>query len=115
MNIKERIKDLCRQKGITVNKLETELGFGTGYVSKLDKSTPNSKYIQKLADYFNVSVDYLMTGGKREVIIETAKLDDSISNASDRLKEYFAKLAKLPTEQQEHIISLIDMLNKNNK
>lgn len=115
MNIKERIKDLCRQKGITVNKLETELGFGTGYVSKLDKSTPNSKYIQKLADYFNVSVDYLMTGGKREVIIETAKLDDSISNASDRLKKYFAKLAELPTEQQEHIISLIDMLNKNNK
>lgn len=112
MNIKERIKDLCRQKGITVNKLETELGFGTGYVSKLDKSTPNAKKIQLIADYFDISVDYLMTGGKREIIIETAKLDDSISNASDRLKEYFAKLAKLPTEKQDFIMQSIDMLEE---
>ena len=40
-----------------MNQLEKELGFAVGYISKLDKSTPNSKYIQKIADYFNVSVD----------------------------------------------------------
>lgn len=41
MNLKERIKTLCKEKGITVNKLEKTLGFGTGYVAKLDNSTPN--------------------------------------------------------------------------
>ena len=45
-----------------MNQLETDLGFGKGYVSKLGKSTPNAIKIQQIADYFNVSVDYLMNG-----------------------------------------------------
>lgn len=62
MTLRERIKDMCKCKGISMNALEKELGFASGYISKLDKSTPNSKNIQKIADYFGVSVDYLMTG-----------------------------------------------------
>ena len=57
MTLKERIKQLCNNNRISMNQLEKELGFAVGYISKLDKSTPNSKYIQKIADYFNVSVD----------------------------------------------------------
>lgn len=115
MNIKERIKDLCKKKGITVNKLETELGFGTGYISKLDKSTPNAKKIQTIADYFNVSVDYLMNGKDLQFSIEMAEKDIALSNMSERMKDYALLLASMPKDQQEHIISLIDMLNKNNK
>ncbi len=62
MDIKSRIKELCRQKGISMNALESDLGFGKGYISKLGKSTPNVLKIQKIADYFDVTVDYLMTG-----------------------------------------------------
>lgn len=114
MTILERIKATAREKkNISITALEQVLGYSNGSLAKA-KNIPSSR-VMEIADYLGVSVDYLMTGGKREVIIETAKLDDSISNASDRLKKYFAKLAELPTEQQEHIISLIDMLNKNNK
>ena len=67
MNLKERIKTLCKEKGITVNKLEKTLGFGTGYVAKLDNSVPNTAKIQLIADFFNVSVDFLMTGEKPEI------------------------------------------------
>ena len=49
-----------------MNKLEKTLQFGTGYISKLDNSTPNTKKLQLIADYFNVSVDYLMTGKEKE-------------------------------------------------
>lgn len=115
MSTKDRIKDLCKQNGISVNKLEIELGFGTGYVSKLDKSTPNTKKIQKIADKFNVSVDYLITGKEAEFNIEMAQKDVALSNMSERLKDYALLLSQMPSEQQEHIISLIDMLNKNNK
>ncbi len=62
MTLRERIKELCKKNNISINKLETECGFAKGYVSKLNKSTPNSENIQKIAKYFNVSVDYLMTG-----------------------------------------------------
>lgn len=67
MNLKERIKTLCKENGITVNKLEKTLGFGTGYVAKLDNSTPNTAKIQLIADYFKVSVDYLMKGEKPDI------------------------------------------------
>lgn len=64
--MKERIKELCKLNGISMNKLEDILGFGKGYISKLNESTPNSAKIKKIADYFNVSVDYLLSGEEKE-------------------------------------------------
>ena len=60
--MKERIKELCKVRKISMNMLEQELGFGKGYLSKLGQSTPNTSKIKKIADYFGVTVDYLMTG-----------------------------------------------------
>lgn len=62
MTLKDRIQDSCKRAGISMNQLEETLGFGKGYISKLGKSTPNISKIQKIADYFNVSVDFLMNG-----------------------------------------------------
>lgn len=67
MNLKERIKTLCKENGITVNKLEKTLGFGTGYIAKLDSSVPNTAKIQLIADFFHVSLDFLMNGSKPEI------------------------------------------------
>lgn len=64
MDLKERIQELCKHNNVSMNKVESELDFGKGYISKLGKSTPNAIKLQKIADYFNVSVDYLMTGTK---------------------------------------------------
>lgn len=60
MSLKDTIKSLCKSNGISMNKLEGELGFAKGYISKLEKSTPNSAKLQKIADYFGVTLDYLM-------------------------------------------------------
>lgn len=65
-NMKNRIKELCAKTGVSMNKLETELGFGKGYISKLGSSSPNTTKLQKIADYFNVSLDYLMTGKEKD-------------------------------------------------
>lgn len=62
MDLKERIQELCKQSGISMNQLEQELNFGKGYISKLGKSVPNVNKIQLIANRFNVTVDYLMTG-----------------------------------------------------
>lgn len=45
-----------------MNKLEKELNFGKGYISKLGSSQPNVNKLQQIADYFSVSLDYLMSG-----------------------------------------------------
>lgn len=62
MTLKDRIKSLCKERGISMNKLEDELNFGKGYISKLGTSQPNVNKLQQIADYFNVSLDYLMSG-----------------------------------------------------
>lgn len=67
MTLREVIKDLCKCNNISVNKLESDLGFAKGYISKLDKSTPNSAKLQKIADYFNVTLDFLMSGKKSHI------------------------------------------------
>lgn len=57
------IKDLCDRKGIAVTVLEKELGFGRGSIGKIKNGgNPSAERLQKIADYFGVSVEYLMTG-----------------------------------------------------
>lgn len=65
MTIKERVKILCDSREISFNKLEDILGFGKGYISKLGNTEPNSKKLKQIADYFEVSTDFLLYGEKR--------------------------------------------------
>lgn len=60
--MKERIKELCNLKRVSMNTAEAEMGLAKGYLSKLGKSNPNAKTLQKMADYFNVSVRFILTG-----------------------------------------------------
>ena len=64
--MKDLIKQLCKSKGVSMNTAESEMGLAKGYISKLDKSNPNAKTLQKIAAYFGVSVEYLMSNGKDE-------------------------------------------------
>lgn len=66
MTVFERIEELRKSTGISQGKLEKELGFSNGSISKWKNSTPKSDRLQKLADYFGVSVEYLMTGKENE-------------------------------------------------
>ncbi|EDX42723.1 helix-turn-helix domain-containing protein [Limosilactobacillus reuteri] len=60
MNTYQIIKELANQHKISISELERKLNLSNGSISKWAKSKPNSKYIEKVADYFNVSTDYLL-------------------------------------------------------
>lgn len=60
MNPYEKIKELTKQNGISVRELEKRLGYSNGYFSKWKNVSPNSDGLAKVADYFGVSVDYLL-------------------------------------------------------
>lgn len=77
---------------------------------KHGKSTPKSDKLQRIADFLDVSIDYLVSGKEPEFSSKTAKIDAQLTNMSDELKEYALKLANLPVEKQKQIMSLIDML-----
>ena len=67
MDIVLRIKLLCEQKNITVTELERIVGIGRSTIRNWDKSSPTAEKLQKVADYFHVSVDYLLGREQKQV------------------------------------------------
>ena len=60
MTILDRIRSLANDRKVTLAELERNLDFSNGSLRKWGTSTPSGDKIEKVADYFNVSVDYLL-------------------------------------------------------
>lgn len=83
----QRIKELCNRKGISISKLESDLGFGNSSIKKWNTGTsPSVDKISKIAEYFNVSIDYLL--GRSEISDSASEIltDDIISLQRARQK-----------------------------
>ncbi|BDQ61069.1 transcriptional regulator [Enterococcus faecalis] len=60
MGLVQRIKLLSDEKKMSFAELERKLGFANSSIRKWDERTPGIDKIQKVADYFDVSTDYLL-------------------------------------------------------
>ena len=61
----ERLNLLCKEKGISISKMIKDLGMANGNVTNWNKgAVPKGETLNKIADYFTVSTDYLL--GKTE-------------------------------------------------
>lgn len=90
MNTVQRIRNLCSNQGITVAELERRIGLSNGQISKWNKQKPGVDKVSKVADYFNVSIDYLL--GRNE--------DDF--SGEERSKEFrsLQRLARNMTDEE---------------
>jgi len=66
----EKIQKLCEGNNITIAALERTLGLGNGTIKKWGKTAPSGDRLAKVADYFNVTTDYLLG---RELSAKDAK------------------------------------------
>ena len=62
MALLDNIKLLCKEKGVSQRKMEQDIGISNGASSKWVTSSPSGDVLQKLSSYFNVSINYLVTG-----------------------------------------------------
>lgn len=92
-----KISDLCNDKGITIWKLEKVLGLGNATIRKWETAMPSVDKVQKVADYFGVSIDYLLD---RKSKIELSADSKIIAISFD----------SLPPEKQELVKRYIEML-----
>lgn len=62
LQITERIKLLCKQNNISISTLLIDCKLSKSFIYDIEKRdvSPSSDKIVKIADYFNVSVDYLL-------------------------------------------------------
>ncbi|RSI51538.1 helix-turn-helix domain-containing protein [Streptococcus sanguinis] len=56
----DRIKELAKRRGLSINLLEEKLGYSKNTIYNLKNSKPSTERISEIADYFNVSTDYLL-------------------------------------------------------
>lgn len=56
----EKIKKLAEKEGISISELESSCNIGNGTISKWNNSSPTVANLKKVADYFGVSIEYLI-------------------------------------------------------
>lgn len=58
MSLLKKVETLCESQGISINRLEQVLGFSQGSIRKMDKSSPKADRLYKIAQYFQVPMEY---------------------------------------------------------
>ena len=62
MSIISRIKDVARNKGLTISDIEKACNLGENSIYKWDRSSPSLEKVVRVANKIDVSIDYLATG-----------------------------------------------------
>ena len=101
MTFTDKVRELLSQKNISINKMLTDLGLGKGTFATWEKrgTVPGGETLNKLADYFGVSVDYLL--GKSYTEQE---------EVTQQEKELLAMLKQLNEEDLETALRIVQRL-----
>ena len=120
----EVFEQLLQKYGITAYKVSKETGITQSTLSdwKRGRSTPKTDNMKKIADYFGVSVEYLMTGieePKEKEITLTPKDERDIAKDLNSIMEKLRNGengpasfdgAEIPEETQELFAQQLDIM-----
>ena len=103
---------LCEQKGVKPSRALTEAGVPKSAYSYWrteagagNDAKPTNQNAVKLAQYFDVTVDYLLTGNQKENPPQQPQSE--VDAAVERIRR---KLESIPKEQREALMNLIEKM-----
>lgn len=81
----KRIIDLMDSAGLNARQFEIQVGLANASVQawKNGKAKPSVEAVKKIAEYFNVSTDYLLLGVKTTLSEEEKRLVSLITELTD--------------------------------
>ncbi len=98
----ERLLYLCQLKRTNFKQVEKELGMGNGSLAKSDVNIRADR-LKALADYFGVSMRYLLTG-------EDGTYHEPYPFEHDQdFMTHILKLWNLPKEKQNSVYEIIEL------
>lgn len=104
------ILDLCEQKGVSGGKMCADIGVSRSFMTELKKGrakTITFATAQKLADYFNVSVDYFDPEKEKTPDAETSRANEHI--------KFNELLDTLPEEERQKVYEYLQFVADKNK
>lgn len=111
MEVLDIIKQLCKEKDISIAQLESELDFGNGSIAK-SKGNMSADRMYQIAKFFKVPMEYLMTGKtiqeaddevaiirqQQSILLEISKVNEKLSEAYKTLDKCKDELVQLKTD-----------------
>lgn len=111
---------LCDEKGVKPTPAAIAIGVSSAAAAKWKKgSTPSGDNLQKIAEYFNVSVDYLLEKEEEKTSPAKSAEDETLEELLERLKnreemKMLFKLADGATKEDVmRAVAIIEALNSN--
>ncbi len=102
-------RSLCDERNISCTRAASDIGLGNSTTTKWKQTgaTPNGKTLAKIAEYFDVSVSYLL--GEEE----QKETPASETNLRDERRKQFIKLYdQLTPESEEAALVLLQQLRE---
>ncbi|EAE5741420.1 helix-turn-helix transcriptional regulator [Listeria monocytogenes] len=121
MTLLDRIKELCKKRSISVKMLEENLNFPSNTIYQWKKRTPGIDKLQKVADYFGVSLDYLLGRTTVMSISQNPALDTIAAHidpgaSTEELEEIIAYIEEKRKEHsKKETIDLVDIAARKDK
>lgn len=119
MSILERVLQLLKLQGKKESELCKFIGINQSTLATWKKrnTEPPASLIYKMAEFFNVSTDYLLTG--KEATEKGLSIDTALLLADLQFDEQFLEIAKmykeLSAERQQDIYDYVQMLHNKEK
>ena len=108
MTVYDRIKELADNRRKTISEIENDIGFSDNYIYSLKRKKPTSANLEKLADYFNVSVDYLLGRSEAKPVNEPIDLAEVANSDDDAIFDSILSAGGRPlTEKDKAMIKLV--------
>ncbi|EME3544407.1 helix-turn-helix transcriptional regulator [Enterococcus faecium] len=85
MMLFERVKDLAKKRNKNLKQVAEEIGLSENAFYKWKNQSPKAETLQKVADYFGVTTDYLL--GRTDTPQFTAKNERDVQKTLTELKE----------------------------
>lgn len=104
MTIVNRLQMKITEKGYTIKTFEEEMKFGNGTIRRWDKNAPSIDKVAKVANFLEISIDWLIFGKEKENLsTEEKEILEAYRRADEKGKEAILATSKIfsPKSEQE--------------
>lgn len=99
MTFAEKIKSICKEKGIKISHMEKDLGFSNGYILTLKDRIPTDRAM-KIAEYLKLPTDYFMP----------EQIKKSATTANPLIEEIMLKASNLSESELQELLSFANYI-----